>query len=112
MALLVFSALFYWKISEPSKVPSAPPDFHVVVIGAGVSGICVGRKLKSLGLRFTILEKSGSLGGTWWENTYPGCACDIPSHLYSYSFSQNPAWSRNYSRQAEILDYLQQTAAK
>ena len=112
MALLVFPALFYWKISEPSKVPTAPPDFHVVVIGAGVSGICVGRKLKSLGLRFTILEKSGSLGGTWWENTYPGCACDIPSHLYSYSFSPNPAWSRHYSRQAEILDYLQQTAAK
>ena len=59
-----------------------PDDFHVIVIGAGVSGVCIGKKLAERGLRFTILEKSPRMGGTWWENTYPGCACDVPSHLY------------------------------
>ena len=68
--------------------------------------------LTVLVVRFTILEKASKLGGTWWENTYPGCACDIPSHLYSYSFFLNPRWSRNYSRQQEILEYLQQAADK
>ena len=62
--------------------------------------------------RFTILEKSPRLGGTWWENTYPGCACDVPSHLYSFSFFQNPSWSRNYGRQQEILQYLRDAANK
>ena len=62
--------------------------------------------------RYTVLEKSSSLGGTWHDNTYPGCACDVPSHLYSYSFYPNPAWSRNYSRQREILEYLQRAAAR
>ena len=59
-----------------------PDDFHVIVIGAGVSGVCIGKKLAERGLKFTILEKSPQMGGTWWENTYPGCACDVPSHLY------------------------------
>ena len=62
--------------------------------------------------RYTILEKSESLGGTWRHNTYPGCACDVPSHLYSFSFFQNPAWTRAYSRQPEILKYLEDAAAK
>ena len=62
--------------------------------------------------RYTILEKSTSLGGTWRHNTYPGCACDVPSHLYSFSFFQNPAWTRAYSRQPEILKYLEDAAIK
>ena len=63
-------------------------------------------------IRYTILEKSASLGGTWRHNTYPGCACDVPSHLYSFSFFQNPAWTRAYSRQPEILKYLEDAANK
>ena len=74
-------------------------DLNVIIVGAGVSGLCMGKKLKEEGAKFTILEKSPRLGGTWWENTYPGCGCDVPSHLYSFSFLPNPDWSRVYSGQ-------------
>jgi len=102
---------FLMKLRKPAKL-KAPEDFHVVILGAGVSGICMGKKLRDLGLKYTILEKAPSLGGTWWENIYPGAACDVPSHLYSYSFFQNPYWSRAFSRQKEILEYLQDTASR
>jgi cation diffusion facilitator CzcD-associated flavoprotein CzcO len=79
----------------------------VVVIGSGFSGICMGIKLKQAGRHdFVILEKAGDIGGTWRDNTYPGCECDVPSHLYSFSFEPNPRWSRMFSSQAEIWDYL------
>jgi cation diffusion facilitator CzcD-associated flavoprotein CzcO len=61
---------------------------------------------------FLILEKASDLGGTWRDNTYPGCGCDVPAHLYSYSFAQNPAWSRAYARQPEILAYLRKVAGE
>jgi cation diffusion facilitator CzcD-associated flavoprotein CzcO len=82
----------------------------VIIIGAGMSGLCMGVKLQEQGIPFVILEKSPRLGGTWWENTYPGCACDIPSHLYSFSFAPKSDWSRVYPGQAEILGYLEQLA--
>ncbi len=78
----------------------------VLIVGAGMSGLCMGIKLKRAGVPFTILEKSPHLGGTWWENTYPGCACDIPSHLYAFSFAPKADWSRKFPPQAEILSYL------
>ena len=82
-----------------------------VIIGAGFSGLAAGITLKQSGDdAFVILEKADRVGGTWRENTYPGAACDIPSHLYSYSFAPNPAWSRAYSGQAEILAYLERCA--
>ena len=87
-------------------------DLNVIIVGAGVSGLCMGKKLKEEGAKFTILEKSPRLGGTWWENTYPGCGCDVPSHLYSFSFLPNPDWSRVYSGQEEILNYLKRVAEK
>ena len=59
---------------------------------------------------FVVLEKADDLGGTWRDNTYPGCRCDVPSHLYSFSFAPNPTWSRTYSPQAEILAYLKSCA--
>ena len=60
---------------------------QVAILGAGVSGICMAIKLKQIGVdSFTIFEKSTNLGGTWFDNKYPGCACDVPSHFYSYSF--------------------------
>src|SRR5581483_5007170 len=57
-----------------------------------------------------ICERNPSVGGTWFEHTYPGCACDIPTHVYSYSFARNPNWSRLFPRQEEILDYVRHTA--
>jgi cation diffusion facilitator CzcD-associated flavoprotein CzcO len=84
-----------------------------VIVGAGFSGICAGIQLRRAGIAdFVILEKAASVGGTWRENTYPGAACDVPSHLYSYSFEPNPRWSRAYGKQAEILAYLEHCADK
>jgi 4-hydroxyacetophenone monooxygenase len=70
-----------------------PADFKVVIIGAGVTGVLAGIKLDQLGLSsFTILEKNPEPGGTWWQNSYPGCRVDTPSLLYSYSFAPDLGW--------------------
>jgi cation diffusion facilitator CzcD-associated flavoprotein CzcO len=80
----------------------------VVIIGTGFSGIGMAIKLRQAGFTdITILEQAASVGGTWRDNTYPGCACDIVSHLYSFSFYQNPNWSQNYSGWDEIQKYLE-----
>lgn len=82
----------------------------VVVVGAGFGGLGAGVALQRAGIeRFVILEAAEAVGGTWRDNTYPGCACDIPSHLYSFSFAQNPDWSRSYPAQPEIEAYLERT---
>lgn len=87
------------------------PIYDVLIVGAGISGIGLGIRLKEAGFdNFVILEKAADLGGTWRDNTYPGCACDVPSALYSYSFAQKPDWSRAFAGQAEILDYVRDTA--
>jgi cation diffusion facilitator CzcD-associated flavoprotein CzcO len=79
----------------------------VLVVGAGFAGICAGKRLLDAGIdEFLIVEKSAGIGGTWWENTYPGAACDVPSHLYCFSFAPNPEWSRKYSPRPEIQAYL------
>ena len=79
----------------------------VAILGAGAGGIVMGIRLVRAGYDFTIYEKSDGVGGTWRDNTYPGAACDVPSHLYSYSFAPNPWWSRTYATQPEILAYLE-----
>lgn len=80
----------------------------LAIIGAGFGGLAAGRMAERLGIgSFVILERSDSVGGTWRDNTYPGCACDIPSVLYSYSFAPNPEWSRRYPTQGEIRAYLE-----
>lgn len=85
--------------------------YEVVVIGAGLSGVCAAIKLKQAGVEdFLILEKASDVGGTWRDNHYPGIACDVPSHLYSYSFAPNPEWSRWYAPGAEIWDYVRKCA--
>ena len=82
-------------------------NVDVLIVGAGFSGICMGIKLLEAGMQsFLIIEKSEEIGGTWWENRYPGCACDIPSHLYSFSFAPSTEWTRMYPGQREIHDYL------
>jgi cation diffusion facilitator CzcD-associated flavoprotein CzcO len=82
-----------------------------VVIGAGFSGLGMAIRFRMDGRTdFVVLEKAGDLGGTWLGNTYPGCGCDIPSHVYSYSFAQNPGWTHTYPPQREILAYLNRLA--
>jgi cation diffusion facilitator CzcD-associated flavoprotein CzcO len=84
---------------------------QVLVVGAGFSGIGAAIRLRQEGFEdLLVLEKAGDLGGTWRDNTYPGCAVDVPSALYSYSFAPNPDWSRIFARQCEIHDYLRATA--
>jgi cation diffusion facilitator CzcD-associated flavoprotein CzcO len=84
---------------------------QVVIIGGGFSGLGVAIQLLERGIKdFVILEKASQLGGTWRENTYPGCACDVPSHLYSYSFAPKTSWSRVFAEAAEIQAYLLEVA--
>lgn len=87
--------------------------FHTLIIGSGIAGIGMAIALKKAGLGdFLILEKQNDVGGVWRDNTYPGAACDVPSHLYSFSFEPNPNWSRVFARQAEIHQYLRHCARK
>jgi len=85
----------------------------IAIIGAGFAGLGMGYYLKKGGIEsFTIFEKAGDLGGVWRDNTYPGAACDVPSHLYSFSFDTHYPWSTAFGPQREILDYLHQVAQK
>src|SRR6266516_3797357 len=88
---------------------TVPEHVRVAIIGAGFGGLGAGVRLRQAGMTgFVILERAASVGGTWRDNTYPGCACDIPSHLYSFSFAPNPGWAHSFSRQPEIWDYLEE----
>lgn len=88
-------------------------EYDVAIIGAGFAGIGAGIKLKELGdTSFIIFEKASEVGGTWRDNTYPGCACDIPSMLYSYSFEANPDWNCLFSKQKEIFNYIKHCILK
>ncbi len=85
-------------------------DFRVAIIGAGISGILAGIRLKQAGVPFVIIEKNGDVGGTWLENTYPGARVDVQSALYSYSFAQKIDWPGSYSTQPALLDYFRDCA--
>ncbi|TGL34745.1 NAD(P)/FAD-dependent oxidoreductase [Leptospira koniambonensis] len=88
-------------------------SISIAIVGTGFGGLCAAIQLKKNGFHnFVIYEKSNSVGGTWRENTYPGAACDVPSHLYSFSFEPNSNWPRKYSAQPEILSYLKHCAEK
>lgn len=101
----------------PASAPGVPPaatapptGFRVLIIGGGVSGICAARYLTAAGIPCLIAEKSPSLGGTWFDNHYPGAGVDTPSHLYSFSFAKND-WARYFSAAADIRHYLENVAA-
>lgn len=87
---------------------------RIVTIGAGASGLNVARNVKvhMKNVELQVYDKNDAVGGTWLENTYPGCGCDIPSHNYQYSWQPNPDWNKYYSPQPEILEYFQNTAVK
>ncbi|MET7934428.1 NAD(P)/FAD-dependent oxidoreductase [Streptomyces sp. NPDC005322] len=84
---------------------------RVAVIGSGFGGLGAAVRLRREGITdFVVLERAGAVGGTWRDNSYPGCACDVPSHLYSFSFAPNPEWPRNFSGQPHIRAYLERVA--
>ena len=95
---------FEWRCPVAEDVKARYP---VTVIGAGMSGLLIGLRLKQAGIPFEILEKNPSAGGTWFENHYPGLRVDVPSHAYSFSFIQDHRWSHLYSFQPDLLAYFQ-----
>ena len=89
------------------------PHLRVAVVGAGFGGLGAAIRLRQEGIDdFLVFERAGDIGGTWWDNSYPGCVCDVPSHLYSFSFAPNPGWSRSFSAQPEIWAYLRDCARR
>ena len=97
------------------SAPAAPQaaDHEVVILGAGMSGLCAAVKLKRAGTHdFVILEQQQGLGGTWWDNTYPGAHVDVPAPAYSFSFAPNPGWTRRFAGAPEIQAYMQRVAAR
>ncbi|MFC3519005.1 flavin-containing monooxygenase [Streptomonospora nanhaiensis] len=96
---------------DDQETPTPPVHHRVAIIGTGFAGIGMAVRLKRAGLHdIVLLERAHEVGGTWRDNTYPGAACDVPSHLYSFSFAPNPDWSRSFSPQPEIWDYLRRVA--
>ncbi len=95
-----------WNLEEVAP----DRDLSVAVIGAGMSGILAGHRLAQAGIPYTIYEKNDRAGGTWYENTYPGCRVDISNHLYSYSFAQRADWPYHYSTQPVLCEYFQDCA--
>ncbi|HEX4107281.1 MAG TPA: NAD(P)/FAD-dependent oxidoreductase [Solirubrobacteraceae bacterium] len=100
-------------LREPPPMPrvdAREEEFRVLIIGAGVSGICAAVRLQQAGIPFTVVEKNDEVGGTWYENRYPDAGVDTPNHFYSFSFTPHHDWGHYYSKQPEILAYLRRTA--
>ncbi|WP_186628059.1 NAD(P)/FAD-dependent oxidoreductase [Rhodococcus sp. BP22] len=101
------------SVTDTSERVSTPRQVDTVIIGSGFAGLGAAIKLTQEGKRnFLVLERGSDVGGTWRDNTYPGAACDVPSHLYSYSFALNPEWTRSFSTQPEIQKYIESVARK
>src|SRR3954454_19456108 len=92
---------------DARAVPSTPADLPVVVIGCGESGLLAGIRLKEAGIPFTIVEKNAGVGGTWWQNTYPGARVDVGNHFYCYSFEPADQWTHFFAEQPELQAYFQ-----
>jgi 4-hydroxyacetophenone monooxygenase len=93
-------------------VSGMPADFSVLIIGSGMSGILAAIRLQQQGIPFTVLEKNAGIGGTWLENTYPGCQVDSANHLYNYIFEPNSQWPNHFSNQAELYAYFERIVEK
>lgn len=101
------------SVTDTSERVTAPRQVDTVIIGSGFAGLGAAIKLTQKGKNnFLVLERGSDVGGTWRDNTYPGAACDVPSHLYSYSFALNPDWTRSFSTQPEIQKYISSVARK
>ena len=107
-----YGAMVEAQLGQAQMVPtsgSRAAVFEVLVIGAGVSGLCAAINLRAAGIPFTILEKKATVGGTWRDNRYPGAGVDTPNHLYSYSFAPYD-WSMYFALRDELHDYLEYVA--
>ncbi len=100
---------FEWR-ERPAE--SVLQGFHVLIIGAGLGGVCAAVRLEQAGIPYTICEKNDAIGGTWYENSYPDLRVDVPNHFYSYSFEHNPDWSDYFSRRDELEAYIEACAHK
>src|SRR5215468_4074748 len=100
---------FHWDRPVPE---AARRSFHVVVIGCGMAGLLAAIRLKEAGIPFTVVEKNPSVGGTWYENRYPGCRVDVGNHFYCYSFEPNHEWSEFFAKQPELQAYFERCMAK
>lgn len=101
------------KVTDKAVANQPTRHLRTIIIGSGFAGLGLAIRLSQQGRQdFLVLERGDDVGGTWRDNTYPGAACDVPSHLYSYSFALNPNWSRSFSRQGEIQAYIQGVAKK
>ena len=95
-------------MNAPVSPPSAVRRCKIAILGSGFSGLGMAIRLKQQGEQdFLLFEKEAGVGGTWRVNNYPGCGCDVQSHLYSFSFEPNPNWTRMFARQPEIKAYLE-----
>nr|WP_227554241.1 NAD(P)/FAD-dependent oxidoreductase [Acinetobacter lanii] len=101
------------QLIEPLKSTTTTHVYDTIVVGAGISGISAAYKMNQAGYDdYIVLEKADRVGGTWRDNNYPGCGCDVPSALYSFSFSPSHKWSHLFAKQPEILSYLEEVTAK
>lgn len=99
--------------NPPATPAIAKRSAKAIIIGSGFGGLAAAIRMKQQhDDDFIVIERSGDVGGVWRDNQYPGCACDVQSHLYSFSFAPNPGWSREYSPQPEIWNYLRDCAKK
>ena len=103
------SRAFKWKDEQAA---TKAKNFHVLVIGAGMSGLLAAIRLEQAGIRYSVIEKNAEVGGTWFENSYPGSRVDIANHFYCYSFEPNPEWSEFFARRDELHAYFQRCALK
>lgn len=101
------------KVTDKAVAGRPARHAKTIIIGSGFAGLGLAVRLTQQGRNdFLVLERGSDVGGTWRDNTYPGAACDVPSHLYSYSFALNPNWSRSFSRQGEIQQYIQDVSKR
>jgi 4-hydroxyacetophenone monooxygenase len=105
---LASRSLQWRKRPDPATLQGA----EVVIIGAGMSGLYAGIQLQQAGIPFVILEKNDSVGGTWYENRYPGCGVDTPNHFYSFAFEPNHDWSHFFAKRDELWQYFERVADK
>ncbi len=99
------------QLSPAAELTAPPPGFRALIVGAGISGLCAAVQFAAAGIEYAIVERRDALGGVWFDNRYPGAACDVPSHLYSFSFAPYP-WSRYFAGSREIHRYLEYVADK
>lgn len=100
------------RVSFDGVPKAARENFHVLVIGGGMSGVLAAIRLEEAGIPYTVIEKNASVGGTWYENTYPGCRVDVGNHFYCYSFEPNHEWTRFFAKQPELRAYFESCIEK